>query len=939
MDRSDEQVRELVERVLETGIDATLACADAPELLPAVRARLGRVRALASHVDSLFPSARHVTHDHAAMPVIPGYALEETIGHGGMGVVYRAIHLKLKRRVAIKMLLAGGYAGPGEIARFKREAESVAALCHPNVVQVFDAGECDGRPYFVMEYMGGGTLADELRGEPQPIAKAIAAVTLLASAVQAAHVSGIVHRDLKPSNVLRSEDGALKVADFGLAGRFGNDEASDVTLAGARLGTPSYMAPEQARGSAGAFCPLVDVYALGAILYEMLTGRPPFRGASAAETTRLVLETEAVPPSRLNPSIPRDLETICLSALAKDPARRYPSAADLGEDLARFARGDAIRARPERSWRRAVRVARRHPAATALAITLASAAAAALVAAEQYRERERGARVEASMRQHDARQAVSSAVAQAWGLRALERWAEAEEILARAEPSVADADSEPLADELREAMRDVRAARELDRIRRSYPQPDIGGFTYGPAADDYVALFETLGIAIGVPLEDAAATVRASGVREALLRGLESAAFVERVQGGTERVAFYLDVARAADPQPWRDRFRSQETWHDRQALLALVNEAESGTAGAESHQLVIAAVLLSGLGENDRTIELLKVAQARNPSDFWTNLELGNALKRAGRFAEATQFYRAAVAVQPSNFVAWTVLGFTLDETGQLDDAIAAHGRAVEMAPDCAAAWLNLSVALSEAGRWDESIRYAREARERFADRPEMRTLLFHVSVARGRAAAARTEWDEARRAYVEARPDRVAGDTEVAFEEVATALLAGDIEAYLAESEDLLEAADLGAERRYLAARACTLAPGDARRMERVAEVAERELAAAPDTHWARAEQGALAFRRGDLDAAERHVRASVESNGDPNEAAVAWAWLANVRAARGDAVGARAELGRLDAAIGGEGAAKPDAMHIHNWLEIRAVRAEALRRLEPGSGPSPR
>ena len=270
--------------------------------------------------------------------------MQAVLGRGGMGVVYKARDRRLNRPVALKMLLAGAYARPDELERFLREAEAEAALRHANIVQVYDVGDLDGRPYFTMEFVEGGSLAQKLAGTPLPAGQAAALLATLAEAVQAAHDGGIVHRDLKPANVLLTADGTPKISDFGLARRL--DDGAGLTQSGATLGTPSYMAPEQARGETQRSVPAADVYALGAILYEMLTGRPPFRAETAAETIRQVVEEEPVPPSRLNAKVPRDLETICLKCLHKEPHRRYASAAALAEDLHRFQRGEPIAARP-----------------------------------------------------------------------------------------------------------------------------------------------------------------------------------------------------------------------------------------------------------------------------------------------------------------------------------------------------------------------------------------------------------------------------------------------------------------------------------------------------------------------------------------------------------------------------------------------------------------
>jgi WD40 repeat protein len=305
---------------------------------------------------------------------VPGYELITELGRGGMGVVYQARHLKLDRLVALKMILAGSHAGAAELARFQTEAEAVARLRHPNIVQVYDVGEHEGKPFFSLEFCGGGSLKDRLNGTPLSAKEAAALVQTLACAMQTAHEQHVIHRDLKPANVLLAEDGTLKITDFGLAKKL--DEAGQ-TQSGAIMGTPSYMAPEQAGGKAGEIGPAADVYALGAILYECLTGRPPFRAATALDTIMQVIADEPVAVRQLQPKTPRDLETICLKCLEKDPGKRYASAGACADDLARFLAGEPIHARPTAVWERAVKWARRRPGLTALA---AFSAAVALVA-------------------------------------------------------------------------------------------------------------------------------------------------------------------------------------------------------------------------------------------------------------------------------------------------------------------------------------------------------------------------------------------------------------------------------------------------------------------------------------------------------------------------------------------------------------------------------
>jgi serine/threonine protein kinase/tetratricopeptide (TPR) repeat protein len=312
--------------------------------------------------------------------VVPGYRILGMLGRGGMGVVYQALQEKANRTVALKMILAGAHAGEADRVRFNTEAEAAARLAHPNIVQLYEVGETpEGFPYFSLEFVGGGTLADRLKQGPLSPPEAAALVESLARAMQYAHERGIVHRDLKPANVLLQKDEGgrrkdesgtdtaasgssfiphpssflPKISDFGLAKQLGTEDG--MTRTGAIMGTPSYMAPEQAFGHSKHVGPPADIYALGAILYECLTGRPPFQGATIADTLEQVRTMEPVAPRSLVKEVPRDLETICLHCLHKDPQRRYASAEALAGDLGRFREGLPIAVRPvgtpERVWR------------------------------------------------------------------------------------------------------------------------------------------------------------------------------------------------------------------------------------------------------------------------------------------------------------------------------------------------------------------------------------------------------------------------------------------------------------------------------------------------------------------------------------------------------------------------------------------------------------
>jgi serine/threonine-protein kinase len=271
------------------------------------------------------------------------YELLEELGRGGMGVVYKARQKRLDRLVAVKMILRGALASPADMARFRAEAAAAAQLDHPNIVAVYEVGEHDGQHFFSMQLVEGRTLARLVADGPLPSHAAARYVAAVARAVHYAHGHGILHRDLKPSNVIVDGDGHPHVLDFGLAKRF---DAPSLTGAGAILGTPAYMPPEQAAGSRGVLGPASDVYALGAILYELLTGRPPFQSSSPVDTLLLVLEQEPVPPRLLNPRVERDLEMICLKCLQKPADLRYPTAAALADDLEAFLHGETVSARP-----------------------------------------------------------------------------------------------------------------------------------------------------------------------------------------------------------------------------------------------------------------------------------------------------------------------------------------------------------------------------------------------------------------------------------------------------------------------------------------------------------------------------------------------------------------------------------------------------------------
>jgi len=340
-----------------------------------------------SDPDDRLPAPADATENGAATlsqggPALPGghlsvgcYEVLDILGRGSMGVVYRARHRGLGHQVALKMLGAADH-GDDALARFRLEAAAVARLSHSGVVHLYEFGEYDGQPFFAQGYIDGGSLHDRLKNGPLPARGTAMLLEKLARAVQHAHEHGIIHRDLKPANVLMTRKAEPKVADFGLAKDLDADQ--QLSRTGHVLGTPAYMAPEQAAGHVRAVGPARDVYALGVILYECLTGRVPFRAPTTFETLQLVLTREPVPPRPLAAGLPRDLETICLRCLEKEAGKRYQSAADLADDLGRFLRGEPVAARPVGRPERAWRWCRRNPAVAAL---LAAVAATLLLGA------------------------------------------------------------------------------------------------------------------------------------------------------------------------------------------------------------------------------------------------------------------------------------------------------------------------------------------------------------------------------------------------------------------------------------------------------------------------------------------------------------------------------------------------------------------------------
>jgi serine/threonine-protein kinase len=693
-------VQRLLDELFDSQADPEQVCADLPELLPLVRRQWRKIRRLGADLDALFPAGDEQQAAAApALPQIPGYEIEGVLGRGGMGIVYRAHHLRLNRPVALKMILAGPFAAPAERERFVREAEAVAGLRHPNIVQVYDAGEFDGRPYFTMEMVDGGQLAQRIAGAPQPARDAAALVAAVAEAVHAAHRSGIVHRDLKPTNILLTRDGTPKVMDFGLARRFDDgDDGGDITqmtLTGAPLGTPCYMAPEQARGEKHIVGPPADVYALGAILYELLTGRPPFRAETASATLQQVVSDIAISPARLNPRVPRDLETICLKCLHKEPARRFDSAQALADDLHRFERGEPIKARPLRWPARTVRWARRRPTAAALSVTLPLAVLLALALAGRW--------------WWDARQRAANALAVIDDLRETARladlssWDGARAVLNRVEGRLAQGSAPDLRRRADQVAAELELGIRLENIRMHGASlvPEHSG--QAGADREYETAFHDAQLANGqADPDEVAARIRASGVRRSIVAALDDWAASAKTPA---RQAWCLEVARRADTDAdtdadaWRDRVHDPKLWQDKAALAELA--AAAPVKGQSRSLLVAMGRMLEHHGGD--AAPLYQRVLAEHPDDFWAHLRLGNHLVRREP-NEAIGHFRAALAVRPDALVAGNNLAIALRAAGRLDEAIAAYERTLRIHPRYAPTHNNLGLALRDKGRLDEA-------------------------------------------------------------------------------------------------------------------------------------------------------------------------------------------------------------------------------------------
>jgi tetratricopeptide (TPR) repeat protein/tRNA A-37 threonylcarbamoyl transferase component Bud32 len=697
------RVMQILEQMLDSKATPEQACADCPELLPFVKKRLAQMEGVEQKINSIFPTTGSngtgpPTRPLRRRPEIPGYAVGEVLGRGAVGVVYKARHMKLNRDVALKMLLSGDYASATELKRFMREAQSIASLRHANFVQVYDIGDLDGCPYFTMEFVDGGSLAQLLGGVPLPSARAATLMITLAEAMQAAHAGGVMHRDLKPSNILLMQDGTPKISDFGLARQL--EGKSDLTHSGDRVGTPCYMAPEQAKGQSGAVGPPSDVYSLGAILYEAFTGRPPFQGETPGETERQLLIADPVSPSRLNGKVPRDLETICLKCLHKDPERRYSSAGALADDLRRYGKGEAIMARPIGALERGRKWILRHAAISVSIVgTLVLLLAVTSAGIWSFTQRAAAART------------LEEDLLQVESLEAKSQWDDARLVQERVRARLSADTSATLRSRAEQNDKDLATVARLGAISRALS--GRWGLTNSKFqnllnnSSQYESAFRDAGL--GTPAEPAeavAARIRSKNIKTALLDAL-----YDWVGSADDQHLhkWILQVAMMADPAPtqWAERAKDPKTWRSKAALVEVLETAPANPGCLRLTTTV--ADRLQALGGDG--ISYLKKLQRQHPGDFRTNYTLALACINAHQLADALRFTQAADALSQDYPILNNNLGAELLKDGRKEEAIEQFTIATEFDPTSARFKLNLAAALSEGGHYDESVDAYRRA------------------------------------------------------------------------------------------------------------------------------------------------------------------------------------------------------------------------------------
>jgi tetratricopeptide (TPR) repeat protein len=687
--------------------------------------------------------------------------LHGEIARGGMGAVLKGRDVDLGRDVAVKVLLETHQGKMEMLQRFVEEAQIAGQLQHPGITPVYELGQfADKRPYFTMKLVKGKTLAMLLATRKSPEEERTRYVGIFAQVCQTlayAHARGVIHRDLKPSNVMVGAFGEVQVMDWGLAKvlkeggvadelRSREREHAEVsvirtqrsegsssplgdseTQAGTVLGTPAYMAPEQARGDVNLVDERADVFGLGAILCEILTGKPPYvgKGAELQYKARTAKLEEAF--ARLD-RCGADAELIALTrhCLAAELWERPSHAGEVAERVMAYQQAVAERLRQaelaeteararaaEESKTRVEAEARLGAERRARRMTL-GLAAAVLVALTLagggglwYQQQAAEKRAEAARREVELREAVAAALDKVTDLRQRARWEEARAVLEQVRQRLGPSSPEDLQIEVTQAEKDLTLVDRLDTARLKASVVVDGHFDHASAIGEYAAAFREGGLGDETEAAEVVAErIRASAVREPLVAAVDD--WAGRVKE-PERRSWLLAVARAADPDPWRDRFRDAKVWRDRVALERLAREAKVSELSPQV--LTVLGVLLTNSGAD--AVTLLTAALRRDPSDFWLHFQLAHALDDAKRWDDAIGYYRAGLALRPRSSAVYNNLGNALRETGRVDEAIAEYKMAIEIDPKDTLAHNNLGLALSDKGRVDEAIAEYKKAIE----------------------------------------------------------------------------------------------------------------------------------------------------------------------------------------------------------------------------------
>ncbi len=648
---------------------------------------------------------------------------------GGIGEVFVALDQELNRQVALKEIQQHHATDPHSRGRFVREAEITGGLEHPGIVPVYGLGQyADGRPFYAMRFIQGETLKDAIARYHQTNADGSGACSpefelralltrfvAVCNTIAYAHSRGVIHRDIKPSNIMLGKYGETLVVDWGMAksGTYGPTRSATEDLpepmlvpsladaietqAGAAMGTPSYMSPEQASGRLDLLGAASDIYSLGATLYTLLTGHPPIEGKKTAEVLRKAQRGEWLPPRQVKSNVPPGLEAVCRKAMAPLPSARYSTALALAADVERWLADEPVSAWREPFRLRAGRWMRRHQTLMTAAATGLLVMTLAVGSGTWWLDRQRT----------EQRRGVESALEEVARLQEQGRWSEARAVLGQARERLGQAGPHDLRERLDQGARNLDLVARLDAIRLRRATWIEDDFDNEGADRDYEEAFRASGrIEVHGDEAAAAAWVRGSAVRDALLAALDDWASCAQDR---QRRNWVLAVARAADADPWRKQARDAAVWENKAALVRLMKE---GNLAEQSPQLLAALGLqLRALGADAEP--LLRATWQRHPEDFWINFWLGVVLKDRLQSADAIGHYLAALAVRPGTPAVHNNLGIVLHVIGRHEEAIKEYRKALELDPKLALAHNNLGSTLKDLRRYEEAVREYRKAIE----------------------------------------------------------------------------------------------------------------------------------------------------------------------------------------------------------------------------------